>query len=179
MTLHPYLKTKTLPIRDTLPYFQKNFQLRTYLLCIPLINGNLKMSLFNYYSKKNLNTIVKSMSPPIFDPITFNQLPQLMNTKNPPCLNGDKVELSTNLLRVFNHKHRFAIVNKLLDKGGMDTTRLAASLRLQESYILEHLLVLQRTGMVHSIDVLDGVKFVANKRAIRKVNEALRSFSQN
>ncbi len=53
------------------------------------------------------------MSPPIFDPITFNQLPHLMNTKNPPCLNGDKVELATNLLRVFNHKHRFAIVNKL------------------------------------------------------------------
>lgn len=103
----------------------------------------------------------------------------LMSTKNHLCLNGEKVELATNLLRVFNHKHRFAIVNKLLDKGGMDPSRLAASLRLQESYILEHLTVLQQTGIVSSIDVLDGVKFVANKRAIRKVNDALRSFSQN
>lgn len=137
------------------------------------------MSLFNYYFKKNLNVIVKSMCPPIFGAITFNQLPHLMNTKNPPCLNGEKVELATNLLRVFNHKHRFAIVNKLLDKGGMDTSKLAASLRLQESYILEHLLVLQRTGLVQSIDVLDGVKFVANKRAIRKVNDALCNFTQN
>ncbi len=102
-----------------------------------------------------------------------------MSTKNPPCLNGEKVELATNLLRVFNHKHRFAIVNKLLDKGGMDATRLAISLRLQEPYIMEHLVVLQQTGIVQSIDLLDGVKFVANKRAIRKVNDALRSFSQN
>ena len=119
------------------------------------------------------------MCPAIFGPITFNLLPQLMNTKNPPCLNGEKVELATNLLRVFNHKHRFAIVIKLLDKGGMDATRLAISLRLQESYILEHLLVLQQTGIVQTIEVLDGVKFVANKRAIRKFNKALCSFSQN
>ena len=102
-----------------------------------------------------------------------------MSTKNPPCLNGDKVESATNLLRVFNHKHRFAIINKLLDKGGMDSSRLAASLRLQESYIMEHLQVLQQTGIVQTVDIVDGVKFVANKRAIRKVNEALRSFSQN
>ncbi|MBI1225295.1 MAG: ArsR family transcriptional regulator [Bacteroidetes bacterium] len=119
------------------------------------------------------------MCPPIFGASTFNQLPHLMNTKNPPCLNGEKVELAMNLLRVFNHKHRFAIVNKLLDKGGMDTSRLAASLRLQESYILEHLQVLQQTGIVSSIDMLDGIKFVANKRAISKVNNAVRSFSQN
>lgn len=102
-----------------------------------------------------------------------------MSTKNPPCLNGEKVELATNLLRVFNHKHRFAIVNHLLDNGGMDSTKLAASLRLQESYILEHLDVLLQKGLVTSMDIVDGVKFVANKRAIRKVNEALRSYSQN
>ncbi len=102
-----------------------------------------------------------------------------MNTKNPPCLNGEKVETATNLLRVFNHKHRFAIINKLLDQGGMDSSKLANSLRLQESYIMEHLLVLQQTGIVQALDIVDGVKFVANKRAIRKVNEALRSFSQN
>lgn len=119
------------------------------------------------------------MCPAIFDPLPLTSYHYLMNTKNPPCLNGEKVELATNLLRVFNHKHRFAIINKLLDKGGMDTSKLALSLRLQESYILEHLQVLQQIGIVHSIDVLDGVKFVANKRAIRKVNEALRSFSQN
>ena len=119
------------------------------------------------------------MCPAIFDLITFNQLPQLMNTKNPPCLNGDKIDLATQMLRVFNHKHRFAIVNKLLDKGGMDSSRLAATLRLQESYIVEHLQLLQLTGFVQSIEIVDGVKFVANKRAIRKFNEALRSFSQN
>lgn len=133
----------------------------------------------SYSIKKNLNAIAKWMSAAIFEPITFNQLPHLMNTKNPPCLNGEKVETATNLLRAFNHKHRFAIVNKLLDKGGMDATKLATTLRLQESYIIEHLLVLQETGIVRSIDVVDGVKFVANKRAIRKVNEALRGFSQN
>lgn len=102
-----------------------------------------------------------------------------MSTKNPPCLNGEKVELATNLLRVFNHKHRFAIVNRLLDKGGMDSSKLASSLRLQESYILEHLNVLQQTGFVTSMDIVDGVKFVANKRAIRKMNDAVRNFSQN
>lgn len=102
-----------------------------------------------------------------------------MNTKNLPCLNGDQVEVATNLLRAFNHKHRFAIVNKLLDRGGMLPGQIASDLRLHESYILEHLVVLQNTGIVRTVDVLDGVKFVANKRVIRKVNEALRSFSQN
>lgn len=102
----------------------------------------------------------------------------LMSTKNPPCLNGDKVETATNLLRAFNHRHRFAIINKLLDDGGMMSSKLAVSLRLNETYILEHLLVLQQTGMVSTIDLTDGVKFVANKRAIRKVNEALQSFMQ-
>ena len=101
-----------------------------------------------------------------------------MSTKNPPCLNGDKVETATNILRLFNHRHRFAIINKLLDDGGMVPTKLAASLRLEQSYILEQLLVLQQMGMVSTIDITDGVKFVANKRAIRKVNEALRSFTQ-
>lgn len=112
-------------------------------------------------------------------PLPLTSYHYLMSTKNPPCLNGEKVEMATNLLRVFNHKHRFAIVNKLLDNGGMDSTKLAASLRLQESYILEHLSVLQQTGFVTSMDIVDGVKFVANKRAIRKVDNALRIFSQN
>ncbi len=102
-----------------------------------------------------------------------------MSTKNPPCLNGEKVELATNLLRVFNHKHRFAIVSELLERGGMDSSKLATKLRLQESYILQQLQVLQQSGLVHSLDIVDGVKFVANKRAIRKVDQAVRSFSQN
>jgi DNA-binding transcriptional ArsR family regulator len=102
-----------------------------------------------------------------------------MSTKNPPCLNGDKVETATTRLRAFNHRHRFAIITKLLDGGGMAPSKLAASLRLNESYIMEHLTVLLQTGMVNSIDVTDGVKFVANKRAIRKVNEALQSFMQH
>ncbi|MCU0348041.1 MAG: helix-turn-helix domain-containing protein [Saprospiraceae bacterium] len=102
-----------------------------------------------------------------------------MSTKNPPCLNGEKVELATKLLRAFNHKHRFEILTSLLEKGGMVPSKLAADLRLSESYIMEHLSVLQKTGMVTSIDLTDGVKFVANKRAIRKVEDALRSFSHN
>lgn len=103
----------------------------------------------------------------------------LMSTKNPPCLNGEKVEMATNLLRVFNHKHRFAIVNQLLNKGSMDSSKLATSLRLQESYILEQLQVLQHSGLVRSLEIVDGVKFVANKRAIRKVDQAVRIFTQN
>ena len=102
-----------------------------------------------------------------------------MSTKNPPCLNGDKVEMATKLLRAFNHKHRFAILTNLLDNGGMVPSKLAAKLRLNESYIMEHLWVLQQSGMVSTIDLTDGVKFVANKRAIRKVEDALRSFSHN
>ncbi|MBK8567876.1 MAG: helix-turn-helix transcriptional regulator [Saprospiraceae bacterium] len=102
----------------------------------------------------------------------------LMSTKNPPCLNGEKVEMATARLRAFNHKHRFAIITELLDNGGMNPTRLAANLRLTESYIMEHLLVLQHSGMVNSIDLTDEVRFVANKRAIRKVNAALRSFTE-
>lgn len=87
--------------------------------------------------------------------------------------------MATNLLRVFNHKHRFAIVNQLLNKGSMDSSKLATSLRLQESYILEQLQVLQHSGLVRSLEIVDGVKFVANKRAIRKVDQAVRIFTQN
>lgn len=101
-----------------------------------------------------------------------------MSTENPPCLNGEMVETATNLLRAFNHKHRFAIVSHLLEKGGMDSSRLATSMRLQESYILSHLEVLQANGFVRTIDMLDGLKFVANKRAIQRVNKALRSFGR-
>ncbi len=86
--------------------------------------------------------------------------------------------MATALLKAFNHKHRFAIITALLENGGMNPTRLAADLRLKESYILEHLLVLQHSGMVNTIDLTDEVRFVANKRAIRKVNSALQSFTQ-
>ena len=69
MNLCHGLKTSVLPKIPTSTFFKKNLQLRTVALCIPLIDGDLKIWLFNYYSKKNLTAIVKSMCPPIFEPL--------------------------------------------------------------------------------------------------------------
>ncbi len=139
----------------------------------------LKIVFLSYFIKKNLKHVAKWMPKVIFDAqILITSYHYLMSTKNPPCLNGEKVETATSMLRAFNHKHRFAIITELLDNGSMNPTRLAANLRLTESYIMEHLLVLQHAGMINSIDKADEVRFVANKRAIRKVNAALRSFVQ-
>lgn len=119
------------------------------------------------------------MFAPIFDAHPLTSYHILMSTKNPPCLNSDKVESATNLLRAFNHKHRFTIVTRLLAKGSMYPGQIASDLRLPEPYILEQLLILEKTGIVQTLDLVDGVKFVANKRVIRKVNQALQSFLYN
>jgi DNA-binding transcriptional ArsR family regulator len=103
----------------------------------------------------------------------------LKNTKYTPSLNGERVATATSLLRAFNHKLRFAIVERLMNEGGKYPCQLADDLRLRESYIMEHLAALQQSGIVRPVDLPDGVKFAVNKRMVRKVQDALRGFSQN
>lgn len=102
-----------------------------------------------------------------------------MSTKVPPCLDSNQVSFATQILRVYKHKFRFAIISRLLEDGEQTSSQIAEGLGLNENYIDKQLDVLLSNGFV-DVDFPTGSRFYrVNQRQLSKVNAAVRNFSKS
>ncbi len=101
-----------------------------------------------------------------------------MNTsKKALCLNSDLIEQATQTLRVYKHRNRYNIIDRLLGHGPMSSSEIASFLNLEELYISEQLEILCDNDLVSAIYSDGSMIFSANEARLLQIREIVRNFT--
>lgn len=81
-----------------------------------------------------------------------------------------KLKIARNVLRALNHQLRQRILSLLDEQGELNVTRLYVILRLEQSVVSQHLVILLKAGLVHIRRSGRFIFYSINYEAIGKIN---------
>ncbi len=96
-----------------------------------------------------------------------------MNTKKHRTLNGTQVDIVTQMFRAYKHPYRYRIISTLLKYGQLSAEQLAGHIGQGEPYIIEHLGILMRSGLVVSDSTERGMLFTANESVLLRLKKSV------
>lgn len=100
-----------------------------------------------------------------------------MSTKIPPCLDSAQVDQATSVLRVINHKFRFAIVDCLIENDNMTSQQLVEKIGVNEVYMDEQLDILHENEFVEFDCESGQTTYRVNEQLLSKISAAIRKFA--
>ncbi|NUO01936.1 MAG: helix-turn-helix transcriptional regulator [Saprospiraceae bacterium] len=99
--------------------------------------------------------------------------------KTNTTLNGEKLHVSSEMLRAMAHPLRLRIIEFIDKNGSINVNKIYNSLRLEQSITSQHLRVLRAAGVVKTTREGKFIHYSLDYEIIGQALQAIRSFLKN